>query len=190
MNKKDLDSILELHKKWLNSEIDGVRVNLRGADLRGADLRGADLRRVNLTATDLTGSDLRWANLTGANLTGSNLGANLTATDLRGADLTRVDLRGANLSEANLGANCNLSSAKTDFKFLQVAGIGSKKRSTLYIIDFDKIFCGCFEGTLEEFKSQIEKTHANNKKYLEEYRNLVYYFELQKRTWELGEEKC
>ena len=42
MNTKELTKVLELHKKWLNNEEGGEKVNLSGADLEGADLEGAN----------------------------------------------------------------------------------------------------------------------------------------------------
>ena len=80
---KNLNEILENHRKWLCCDADGKRADLGGADLRGADLREADLR----------GADLGGANLRGANLRGANL---------YGADLRGADLRGANLREAKI----------------------------------------------------------------------------------------
>lgn len=38
MKQEELQKILEAHKIWINSEDDGVRADLRGANLRGADL--------------------------------------------------------------------------------------------------------------------------------------------------------
>ena len=38
MDKKELDLILEKHKKWLNGEKGGERANLQGAILLGANL--------------------------------------------------------------------------------------------------------------------------------------------------------
>ncbi|WP_369858541.1 pentapeptide repeat-containing protein, partial [Blautia pseudococcoides] len=40
--------MLEAHKKWINSEDDGVRANLSEADLRRANLSDADLSDANL----------------------------------------------------------------------------------------------------------------------------------------------
>ena len=77
----ELQTILELHRKWLQSEPGGVRANLRGANLRRADLEGADLRGANLWRADLWRADLRGANLWGANLWRADLGR----ADLRGA---------------------------------------------------------------------------------------------------------
>ena len=125
---KNLNEILENHRKWLCCDADGKRADLRGADLRGADLgganlrganlyrvdlrganlRGADLRGANLYRVDLRGADLRGADLRGADLGGANLyradlgGANLYRVDLRGANLYRVDLRGADLRGAEI----------------------------------------------------------------------------------------
>ena len=63
MKQEEIQSILDLHKKWLYSEEDGKCADLRGADLRGSNLRGANLY----------GADLRGANLYGANLYGADL---------------------------------------------------------------------------------------------------------------------
>jgi len=94
MKIEQLKEVLELHKKWLDNEKDGVRANLRGADLCGADLREADL-----SVADLRGADLREADLSVADLRG----ANLYGADLRGADLRGADLRGADLYGAKYG---------------------------------------------------------------------------------------
>ena len=82
MDEKELDLILEKHKKWLNDENDGERANLRGADLQDADLRGADLRYANLRYADLRGADLQ------------------------NVDLQNVDLRYADLQGADLDYSC------------------------------------------------------------------------------------
>ena len=97
----DLKQILELHKKWLDNEDGGKRVDLRGADLSGANLSGADLRSADLGGAGLSGAYLRDANLSSANLRG---------TDLRDADLRDAGLSGANLRSANL-SSANLRSA-------------------------------------------------------------------------------
>ena len=49
MNQKEIEKILENHKKWLSGEEGFERTNLWGANLRGADLRDADLRGADLT---------------------------------------------------------------------------------------------------------------------------------------------
>ena len=43
MKQEELNSILELHRKWLYDEEGGKRADLNGANLYGANLRGADL---------------------------------------------------------------------------------------------------------------------------------------------------
>lgn len=53
MTQEELNTILDKHKKWLNSEEGGEKANLGGADLRRAKLSeaylgGADLRGANL----------------------------------------------------------------------------------------------------------------------------------------------
>ncbi len=117
MKQEELNSILELHRKWLYNEKGGKRANLNDANLYGADLRDANLRGANLNDANLYGADLRDANLRCANLYGANLrdanlrGANLNDANLYGADLYGADLRDANLSDANL-SDANLYGAK------------------------------------------------------------------------------
>ena len=78
MTQKELQTILEKHKKWLNNVPGGERANLEGANLRGANLADANLADANLAGANLEGANLEDANLAGANLEGANLaGANL-----------------------------------------------------------------------------------------------------------------
>ena len=98
MTTKELQEILDKHKKWLNDEDGGERADLSGANLRSADLSGADLRRADLSGANLSGANLRGADLRSANLSG----ANLRSADLSGANLRSADLSGAYLSGANL----------------------------------------------------------------------------------------
>jgi len=63
MTNEELQTILDLHRKWLYYEDGGQRANLQRADLQYADLRGANLQR----------ADLQYANLQRANLQRANL---------------------------------------------------------------------------------------------------------------------
>ena len=120
MTQKELQTILEKHKKWLNNVPGGERANLEGANLRGANLADANLADANLAGANLEGANLEDANLAGANLEGANLaGANLRDANLAGANLEGANLAGANLEGANLaGANlegANLAGANLDY---------------------------------------------------------------------------
>jgi hypothetical protein len=66
MKKEELQSVLDLHAKWVNSEEGGVRADLSRANLRGADLSGRDFIGTNLSGADLSGASLYGANLVGA----------------------------------------------------------------------------------------------------------------------------
>jgi hypothetical protein len=145
--------------------------NLCGANLSGANLGGADLSDSDLSDADLSGADLRWADLSWANLSGVNLRwANLSGVNLRWANLSGADLRDADLHSANL------QNAKTTLLILSVDGIGSKRRKTTYCKDFDKVWCGAFCGTLEEFESTVNKTYKDNSKYLGQYLAAIAFF--------------
>ena len=50
---KTLREHLELHKKWLNNEEGGIRLDLRDAELQYADLQYANLRGADLRDAEL-----------------------------------------------------------------------------------------------------------------------------------------
>ena len=66
MDEKELDDILDAHRKWLDGEDGGERADLRNADLRNADLRNADLSYAYLRNADLSYADLSYAYLRNA----------------------------------------------------------------------------------------------------------------------------
>ena len=73
MTQCDLNTIIQLHEKWLRREPGGKKANLSSADLRGADLSGADLSHADLRYADLSGADLSHADLRYADLRGANV---------------------------------------------------------------------------------------------------------------------
>ena len=94
-------------------------------------------------------ADLRGANLYGASLSRANLsGASLSRANLREANLRGADLRGANLRGADLNGT-NLDSTQTDLCIVSISGIGSARRRTNYIADWDIAFCGCQRVSLD-----------------------------------------
>ena len=135
MSSDELKSLVAAHSLWLGGQ-GGKQADLRGANLYAANLSRADLSRANLSVADLSG-----ANLSGVNLSGA---------DLRGADL-----RGANLS-GTVGiryAQCSFDSH------------GENGRQLLGVVISDRLrlFCGCFEGTLEELDADIDDEESRYK---------------------------
>ena len=108
MDRKELDSILCSHMKWLYGDLCGEPAVLRFEDLRyaelnGVNLRGADIRGADLRGADLSDADLRCADLSSADLLGSDLNnANLQGADLRGANLTDADFAHAAIEGAKI----------------------------------------------------------------------------------------
>ena len=174
MTKNELIAEIKKGKKDLSgADLSGA--NLRDADLHGADLRDADLAYANLRAANLWAANLRAADLSGADLSGANLrDANLRDADLSGANLHGANLRDADLHGADL-SDADLAYAKTNNRFVQVACIGSAKRMTTYSFEEDKIWCGCFAGTLAEFEAKIEVAHKDSPQYLKEYQGVIVY---------------
>ena len=103
MTTEEIQKVLELHKKWLKGDPDGVRANLEGANLFGANLGDANLGDANLGNANLGDAYLEGAYLEGANLKGANLVlSNLRDANLKGANLEGANLEGAHLEDANL----------------------------------------------------------------------------------------
>jgi len=52
---------------------------------------------------------------------------------------------------------------------------------TTYCFDDDKIWCGCFTGTLAELEAKVKETHKDNKQYLSEYMGFINYIKSLKK---------
>jgi len=124
MKREELKKVLELHKKWLNNEVGGVKADLRGANLQDANLYGADLQKADLYGAYLQGADLRFAYLQDANLRF----ANLLGANLRGADL---DFSVLNLSCSGLNFKIDERIAKQllyhTINLMQYSGLNVSK---------------------------------------------------------------
>ncbi len=132
--RKELDDILERHRKWLGElkqELLKPRMSILMkvralTDHRRADLSGATLIDANFYYADLAG-----ANLSRADLTNADLGlADVTKASLKNADLTgtvfiRADLTGAILDHATLSkADLNLATlSEADLKNADLTGV-------------------------------------------------------------------
>ena len=128
LTQRDLDEVLEKHKKFSLGQKGGQRsilkfVDISGLSLRGADLSQSDFTGSNLTNTDLSNGifvsccffacDLRNANLENANFRRADFrGAYVAGANLTGADLDSADLREGKIM--NQGSDGILDNAKQD----------------------------------------------------------------------------
>ena len=149
-----------------------AKTNLRSANLYGADLRSADLYGANLY-----GADLRSANLRGANL----YGADLRSADLYGADLRCADLRSADLRSADLGDAGKLTG---DRPYFAVGPIGSRQDVLAAFLTEKGVFlrAGCFFGTVEAFRDNLQGEHGDNV-HAVEYRAALVLVEAHYAAW-------
>ena len=175
MEYNKLKEILDLHKKWLNGDIDGKRAILWSENLQDADLQGADLRNADLWGADLQGADLWNADLQGACLQSTNLrkanlyGANLQNANLRDADLRGADLRRAknipDLSWTNIVPECGsfIGWKKVGKFIIKLKILESAKRSNA---TGRKCRCSAAEvleiQNLDGTKADIDRIHNNN----------------------------
>ena len=65
---------------------------------------------------------------------------------------------------SNCSGCSNCSDFKTTPESITSPQIGSRNSQTTYYWndEHEQIVCGCFKGTLEEFKTKIKKTHKDN----------------------------
>ncbi|EHA7953708.1 pentapeptide repeat-containing protein [Listeria monocytogenes] len=179
MKQEELDIILENHGKWLLNE-GGERANLSNIDLNGIDLSGSNLERACLKNTNLTGANLSNVNMQSTYLRGVNFEeACLTGADLSNATLHCTNLRGANLIGANL-SNADLNWVNwQDVIGLTVIGVqidtSRRNNQITYIKELDIWTTGCFQGTLNELKAAVEKTHRHDEKLKEKYYRVINF---------------
>ena len=190
ISQEQLDLIIESHGKWLRGEDGGERADLSFKDISGANMSGADMRRANMSGAnmidaDMSGANMRRANMSGANMGGANMiDANMRRANMSGADMRRANMSGANMSDADMiDANMidacvwdtNFGGTKLNSRWVVVAQIGSRKGTTYYDKANDVIRCGCFKGTLQEFKEAVEREHSDHPVYLAEYLAAITY---------------
>ena len=153
-----------------------VRANLSYTNLSHANLSYAILAHANLEDANLEDANLSHANLAHANLSHANLAhANLGHTNLENASLVRANLENANLSYANL-EEASLGRAKIKGKISHAFG-GESNRLTIYNIESNMVFCGCFKGSLEKFEQAVLEKYKDLK-------NTDYKFLIEKFKWE------
>lgn len=103
ISNEEISQIIEEHRKWMNAEKGGQRINYRGIDLSGVDLHGLNLVGAVLPDTNFSNANLEGTNLYASNLSGSNFTkANLSNINLSNSNLTDTNMTEANLFKANL----------------------------------------------------------------------------------------
>ncbi len=154
---RTLEEVLKLHKMWLYREEGGKKANLSFEDLSYTDLSSANLK----------GTDFYHANLSYANLEGTNLeGTNLSCAILEGTNLSYANLTEAILTNTKFYLT-NLYKAKGDF--VGVENIGSRNDNTHYFYKDNRVICGCFSGTMEEFKEKVKESYGEGDRGYQEY---------------------
>ena len=94
-------------------------------------------------------------------------------------DVKEGELGGFIEKESNL-ANDGNAWVYGDLDYATVGGFGSEQRTTTFFRKKDGtvgVKCGCFYGTLEEFRGKVKKTHKDSK-YAQEYLMIADLMEL------------
>lgn len=86
----------------------------------------------------------------------------------------------------SFGEWCQIEDGKEMNSFLKFEGFGSEKRCTYFFLLTDNsiyVRCGCFAGTIDEFRIRVEKTHGSSF-YAEGYLKMAELAE-----WQLNNER-
>ena len=138
-----------------------VRAALEQATKARAYLDGAYLAGAYLAGADLAGANLASANLAGANLNG----AYLAGAYLAGAYLAGADLAG-------------------ERPIFQVGPIGSRSAYLVAYLTEQGVMLktGCFIGSVESFKANLQAEHGDNQ-HAQEYRAALDLIDVHARLW-------
>lgn len=66
--------------------------------------------------------------------------------------------------------------------YMLIGSIGSRNDFTTFYKDIDggiSVKCGCFSGTIEEFREKVEETHGTNTKHAKVYQAAANWAEVQ-----------
>ncbi len=151
ITEKELESILENHKKWLNNAREGEQANLSNADLSQKDFSYMDLRYSNITNSNLAKANFKGADLRKAALNSSWLTqANLTDAKLDGACIFKASFHDVNLLGASLkgiiGYNC------ADFSETDIVTFSLGRDSALFQPETGYLIIGCEGKHLKEWQ--------------------------------------
>ncbi|AQY50479.1 hypothetical protein PWEIH_00485 [Listeria weihenstephanensis FSL R9-0317] len=139
-------STIKLSQEEVDFKLDLGLGFMQIRDLYGYDLSGVDFSNRHLENVSFTDSIL-----TGAIFTGVTFGDNVLFWD--------TDIEGA-----------------VNLDLVQVKEIGSRNGTTTYIPYSNRVCCGCFEGTLEEFEETVQVVHKCNPQFLKEYSDAIAQF--------------
>lgn len=109
LTQKESNEALQLHKLWLDGDLDGVRADFSGKDLSGLSFAYASLKRAICVGTNFTGADFRGANFSGANC----MDAKFPDADFTDAICMDANFSGADFHDAT-GDGKRIRTTKTD----------------------------------------------------------------------------
>jgi uncharacterized protein YjbI with pentapeptide repeats len=166
-----LEFIMEEHKLWLSDPYyAGEKANFRYTDLVGINFGDYDLSTVSFAYADLTN-----ANFYGAILEDANFDyANLTNANFAHANLTSASMVGTILNDTNFRATHTSFISGT--RFYSIDNIGTFRGKVTYVPIMDRVFAGCWEGTLEEFLTKGLEMNRSNPLQCENIRMAYRFF--------------
>lgn len=108
LTQSELDSLVRLHKRFLEGRMGGRRAHLRGVDLSGLSLNGQDLRQATFVGClmmhmDLAQARFQEASVYACDLSFSKLDESVfNRADMRGVRIENASLRGADLADTDM----------------------------------------------------------------------------------------
>lgn len=144
-NPFDLDTLLEKHKLWLDSNSErGVRADFSGKYMEGVNLENAMLDKAIFRATIFKNAQLGGASMRGAEFLNTDFrGANLSGIDFKNATFKNVLMQNANL------CNIRLLGATLDGVDLQGAYIRDVVGKDIVTFQTGRFFCLYCDGQVK-----------------------------------------
>lgn len=160
LNKRDLIDINISHSNLRNTKffcsnlirVDFYDSNLEGADFGNAKLNGIRFDCANLTLTDFNDAYIRCCGF---------IYSNLNKTNFNNATLYCIDIMESGLNKAKFYLTNLHMVNKADY--VCIGNIGSRNDTTYYFYNIDRVICGCFDGTMEEFEEKVDREYGKCK---------------------------
>jgi len=139
-----------------------ANLNLQGSKFHGSDLYGARFIKSNLSDSDLPRVNLYEARFHDCSIIGVDFeGSNLKDTYIRYSSLNGSMLRNVEINQET-SISCTSVAHVRGLDIYSVSNIGSYNGDAIYIPKIDKVFAGCWVGSLDGFLHKGREMNEDN----------------------------
>lgn len=144
-----------------------IRTNFSKSNLKGIKFCSSNLKFSNFGHTKLNGVNFDNADLTSLTFAESFIKhSSLCFSNLNKTDFTRAVLVDIKIEKTKFDKAIFLETGLYKIKespYISIGNIGSRNDTTYYFYDINRVICGCFDGTIQEFEEKVEKRYGKCK---------------------------